>query len=329
MSSSAEQRVPVAPPVAEGLGATSPFAGIHAATLCPFREDFSLDEMALAQHLASVAGTPGIRGLLINGHASENFALSGQEKRRVVEVARASVPDDCLIVSGVNAEFSFEAARHGAEAEAAGADALLIFPPNSWALYLDADIAERHHRHVANATSLPLMLYQAPVSAGAMAYQPPVIQKLLEIDRVVAIKEGSWEVAKYEENLRLVAAIRPDVCVLSSGDEHLLTSYIIGSKGSQVSLAALAPEAVIDLWDAACAADWSRARACHERLYPLARAIYREAPGGRANARLKACLHILGRLGFDAVRPPFPRLTPGEYRTLERALAAAGLLAAR
>ena len=67
----------------------------------------------------------------------------------------------------------------------------------------------------------------------------------------------------------------PRFVVLGSGDEHLLTSYIIGSAGSQVSLAAVVPELVASLWDAASSADWGRARAAHEQLYPLAVAIYR------------------------------------------------------
>lgn len=302
------------------------FGGVHAATICPFSEDFTLDETALAGHLADVANTPGIRGLLINGHAGENYVLSGDEKRRVVEIARASVPADCLLTCGINAESSLEAARHAAKAEAAGADALLVFPPNSWALYLEAEMAVAHHRYIAQASSLPIVLYQAPVGAGRMAYPTATIDRLLEIETVAAVKEGSWEVATYEENLRFFRMRRPDVAVLGSGDEHLLTSYIVGSEGSQVSLAAVTPDLVVSLWDAARTGDWARARAEHERVYPLARAIYRDAPGGRANARLKACLHILGKLAFDAVRPPYPRLTSAEYRRLEIALGAASVI---
>ncbi|WP_083269733.1 dihydrodipicolinate synthase family protein [Bosea vaviloviae] len=298
--------------------------GIHAATIVPMKPDFSIDEAALAQHVASVTAVPGINGLLVNGHAGENFVLSLAEKRRVVEIAREHGPRECLIVSGVNHESSLEAAREAAVLEEAGADGLLVFPPNSWALgHADACVIE-HHERVRDATSAPLMLYGAPVGAGAMAYSPAVLGHLVADPRFLAIKEGSWEVAAYEENLRLIQKLRPDFSVLGSGDEHLLTSYIIGSAGSQVSLAAVVPELVVALWNAAEAGDWTRARAVHEKLYPLSVAVYRDAPGGRATARLKACLKLLGRLPNDVLRPPQPSVTADELRTLAAALQIAG-----
>ncbi|MCA0425264.1 MAG: dihydrodipicolinate synthase family protein, partial [Proteobacteria bacterium] len=173
--------------------------------------------------------------------------------------------------------------------------------------------------------TVPLMLYGAPVGAGRMAYPVGLLARLLEEPRVLAIKEGSWEVATYEENRRAAKACRADVAVLGSGDEHLLTSYLIGSAGSQVSLAAVVPELVVALWEAAGRQDWAEARAVHDRLYPLAVAIYRDAPGGRATARLKGALEILGRLPTAVVRPPQPILTAVERHRLEEALAAAGL----
>jgi 4-hydroxy-tetrahydrodipicolinate synthase len=62
-------------------------------------------------------------------------------------------------------------------------------------------------------------------------------------------------------------------------------------------------------------------------LYPLAVAIYRDPPGGRATARLKACLKLLGRLACDAVRPPHLSATSSEQHALEQALQLAGYLA--
>ena len=294
--------------------------GIHAATIVPMKPDFSIDEQTLAAHISSVSSVPGINGLLVNGHAGENFVLSLAEKLRVMEIAREHSPKGCLIVSGINHEASVEAAREAAALEKAGADGLLVFPPNSWALmHADACVKE-HHQRIRDATTVPLMLYGAPVSAGAMAYSQSVLEQLLDDRRFVAIKEGSWEVAAYEQNLRLIRRLRPDFSVLSSGDEHLLTSYIIGSAGSQVSLAAVVPELVVSLWEAAEAGDWVQARAAHERLYPLAVAIYRDAPSGRATARLKACLNILGLIPSAALRPPQPPATSTELRALERAL---------
>jgi 4-hydroxy-tetrahydrodipicolinate synthase len=295
------------------------FCGVHAATVCPMRPDFSIDETALARHVTSVSKTSGIDGLLVNGHAGENFLLTREELRRVIAVVRSAVPDNCWVTAGVNAESSLEAACLAADAQAAGADALLVFPPNSWGLQHDAEMVVLHHRQVMDASTLPLMLYQAPVGAGRMAYTLAEIEKLIAFDRVAAIKEGSWEVAAYEQNYRFVKQRRPDIAVLGSGDEHLLPCYVIGSDGAQVSLAAVVPELIANLHQAVSSGDWLRAREVHEKIYPLSVAIYRAQPGNRATARLKMCLKILGRLECDAVRPPIVAAAE-EYLTLEKAL---------
>ena len=298
------------------------FGGIYASTIVPMRPDFSIDEPALAEHMRVVAACSGVNGLLVNGHAGENYVLTGAEQRRVVEIARAVVPLRHPIVAGVNRESSLAAASDAAAFEAAGADALLVFPPNSWALAHADDVVLTHHRHISGATTLPLMLYGAPVTAGALAYSGTILSALARDRRVIGIKDGSWEVAAYEANRRLLKAARPDFVVLGSGDEHLLASYLVGSDGSQVSLAAVIPETVCALWQACQRGDWPGARALHDAIYPLAAAIYRDPPGGRATARLKACLAILGRLACDAVRPPQRSATTEEYRRLEAALAA-------
>ena len=303
------------------MAAHASFGGIHAATVCPMRpDDFEIDEAALVAHVGAVSRVPGIRGLLINGHAGENFVLSRAEARRVVERVRSAVPPGCWLTAGVNAESSLEAARIAADAEAEGANALLVFPPNSWGLHHDTGMVMAHHEQVIRATTLPIVLYQAPVGAGRMAYALATIEALIASPRIGAIKEGSWEVATYEQNWRFVMARRPDIAVLGSGDEHLLTSYLIGSAGAQVSLAAVVPELIVAL-DRACRdGDWQRARSLHERIYPLSVAIYRRAPGNRATARLKSCLRLLGRLAHDVARPPICPLPAEEIAELARAL---------
>lgn len=302
-------------------------AGIHAATIVPMTDAFDLDENALRDHLHRVSHTPGIRGLLVNGHAGENTVLSSAEKRRVIEIAREVVPSDCLICSGVNAESSLQAARDAKDAETAGADIILLFPPNSFALAHDQRSALIHHKIVEDACSLPLLLYGAPLNAGAMAYTQDVLKDLARRERIVGIKEGSWEVAAYEETWRLFRSERETFAVLGSGDEHLLTSYMIGSDGSQVSLAALAPELLVRFYDAAAAKDWGQAREIHDQIYPLSRAIYREQPAARATARIKGALHLLGHLKSAAIRPPQPELTQEEWDLLDAALVASGLKA--
>jgi 4-hydroxy-tetrahydrodipicolinate synthase len=301
------------------------FHGIYAATLCPLLDDGRIDEATLARHLEANAFVPGMKGLLINGHAGENFSLSREEKRRVTEIAFEVCGERSLLVCGINAEDSFEAQRHVDDTKAARADAALVFPPFSWALSQDSRMAVTHHR-IANANAqMPLMLYQAGVNAGTLAYRPEVLAELAQMPHVVGIKEGSWEAAAYEANRRLVKRVAPHVAMMASGDEHLLTCFAIGSEGSLVSLAAVVPELVIDLDLAIKRGDLAQARNFNDRIYPLAKAIYGTAPGGYATARLKTCLKLLGRFPSDAMRPPIGPLPRDEVAALERALAEAGV----
>ena len=306
-----------------------PFHGIYTATICPLAPgDGSVDESALARHLVDAVATDGIVGVLINGHAGENFMLSRAEKKRVVEVARATIGQRAILVCGINAESSLEAAEHARDAERTGADVLLVFPPFSWALSQDATMALNHHRMVSDASKLPLMLYQAGVGTRAMAYDADTLSALVRLPNVVGIKEGSWESARYEANRRLVKRVAPHVAVMASGDEHLLTCMAIGSEGSLVSLAVLVPDLIVALDRAIAASDLATARALNDRIYPLATAIYGKAPSGHANARLKACLTLVGKLSSAAMRPPIGPLPAEEIAMLEAALVAAGLLPA-
>jgi 4-hydroxy-tetrahydrodipicolinate synthase len=305
--------------------AAHPFRGIYVATLTPFCADGSLDEDVLAAHFRDVTAAPGIAGVLCNGHAGENFLLSRAERRRVAEIAAATIGHSHIVVSGVLAEASAQAADHAADAVAAGADAVLVFPPFSWALSQDEDMAVTHHRVIAAAARAPMMLYQAGV-ASALAYQPAVLERLVRLPEVVGIKEGSWESNAYDRNRRLVKRVAPHVAMMASGDEHLLSCFVLGSEGSLVSLAALMPDEIVALDRAVREADMTRAQALHERIQPLANAIYGLAPGGLATARLKACMVLLGRWRNGATRAPITGLPEGETAILRDALVTAGLL---
>jgi 4-hydroxy-tetrahydrodipicolinate synthase len=302
------------------------FFGIYPSTVLPMRVDFAPDWDAYARHTADCVLQPGIVGVLCNGHAGENFVITRAEKRRAVEITVATVGSNRIVVAGVNQESSLEAADEAREARAAGADAIMVFLPNFFALAQDEQMAERHHRMVAEAVpDMPIFLFQGNVNAGRMAYTPSVLARLLAIPAVVGIKEGGWEVNRYDALRRQTKALRPDVAVMASGDEHLFASYAHGSDGSLVSLADIVPTEIVALDAAVRRSDLAAARGLHEQLEPLADAIYGMPPGGRATARIKFCLAELGRIPDATVRPPVGPVGEAEAATLRAAMHAAGL----
>ena len=302
------------------------FHGIYPSTVLPMRADFSLDWEAYAKHTAHCVMRPGIRGVLINGHAGENYVITRAEKRRAVEVTRATLDATKLIVAGVNAESSLEAAEEAREACAAGADAIMVFLPNAFALAHTTAMAVLHHRCIADAVpGVPMFLFQAHHAAGRMGFTPETMAELLKIKTVVGIKEGGWEVDGYDALRRQVKRLRPDVAVCASGDEHLLACMVHGSDGSLVSLADLMPDEIVALDAAVRANDLPAARALHEKLEPLAEAIYGAPPGGRATARLKWCLREMGIIPDATVRLPQPPVDAADAAALMAALKASGL----
>ena len=300
--------------------------GIYPSTVLPMRPDFAPDWDAYATHTAACGLHPGIAGVLCNGHAGENFVISAGEKRRAVAETVRVVGASRIVVAGVNAEGSLDAAREAATAAAAGADAVMVFPPNGFAVSGDADAVVLHHQMIAAAVpGVPLFLFQAHHAAGGMAYPPETLDRLLDLPGVVGIKEGGWEVNRYDALRRRILARRPDVAVLASGDEHLMACMAHGSNGSMVSLADIVPADILALDAAIRRSDLPAARATHDRIKPLATAIYGHPPPGRATARIKWCLHALGRIPCAASRPPVGPVFGAEAAMLRAALGAAGL----
>ncbi len=151
------------------------------------------------------------------------------------------------------------------------------------------------------------------------------LKRLLEIESITGIKEGSWETSAYEATRRLVKSLRPEVGVMASGDEHLFTCFVIGSDGSLVSLATVVPELIVALDRAVQNGDIQTGRTIHEKLYELAKKVY-AVPGHLATLRLKTCLMLMGKLSSVTSRAPIMVLSDNEKHALHDALVKSGVL---
>lgn len=302
------------------------FHGIYAATLTPFGTDGEIDEQLLRSHFRQVMAIDGIRGVLCNGHAGENFLLSRPEMQRIATIAREELGATGVVAAGVVAEATRDAIAIARDAEAAGADAVVVFPPFSWALSNDVEMIAGHHRAVQEAVSIPLFLYMTSVKAGRMNYAPEVIEALIAIPNVVGIKEGSWEVNAYDRTRTQVKSLAPHIAVMASGDCGMYPSFAIGTEGSMVSLATIAGREIVDLYRAVATGDHARAHGLHQRLQPLAIAVYEKSPTAFATARLKIAMQLLGHWPQAATRKPIGPLPAAEVDAMRRALEAAGLM---
>src|SRR5438093_8602824 len=140
--------------------------GVIPAVLLPFDAELQIDEAAFRKHLRDVAATPGITAITINAHSTEVASCTFEEQRRVLAVAQEEIGDRLPLVNGIWADGSLEAARIARMAADGGASALLIFPPAPFTLGQSPPMALAHFRRIADATDLPLIVFQYPLATG-------------------------------------------------------------------------------------------------------------------------------------------------------------------
>ena len=137
--------------------------GVIPAVLLPFDADLAIDEASFRKHLRDVAATDGITGLTINAHSTEVASCTFEEQRRVLAIAQDEVGGRLPIVNGVWADGSLEAARIARMAAEGGASALLVFPPAPFTLGQSPQMALAHFKRIADATDLPIIVFQYPL----------------------------------------------------------------------------------------------------------------------------------------------------------------------
>jgi 4-hydroxy-tetrahydrodipicolinate synthase len=299
-------------------------SGVIPATLLAFNEDLSIDEAESRRHLMHVAATRGISAITVNGHASEVHACSFEEQQRILALSLAAVGDALPLVNGVYADGSLEAARIARMAEREGASALLVFPPNSMSAggALRPEMALAHFRHVAEATDLPLILFQYPAATG-LGYPFATLMRLLEeVPSIRAIKDWCADPMLHERHIRTLQSLPRPVTVLTTHSAWLMSSLVMGANGLLSGAGSVVADLQVALFEAVQAKDLAAAQAVNDRLYPLQQAFY-APPFLDMHNRMKECLVLLGRLKRAVVRPPLVKLSEPEIASLRQALDAA------
>jgi 4-hydroxy-tetrahydrodipicolinate synthase len=265
-------------------------------------------------------------GLAVNVDTGEGPHLSADERLRVLEIVAEEVGHRIVVVGGLAGSYTEQAATFAADAGRAGARALLVFPI---AVYqgepLDPEIPARYHRAIHQASGLPLIAFQLQPALGGVNFSIDVLERLMTVEGVVAIKEASFDAKRFVETIRTVRAVAPDANVLNGNDNFLLEAYLLGADGALLGFGTLAALEQVTMQDAAVGADLPTARAIASRLQPLCDAIF--APPVRDyRARTKHALATLGVIDHSYVRPPLLPLSPEDTAAVERALKEAALL---
>ena len=289
------------------------FTGSLTALVTPFRGG-SLDTRALAE-LVEMQITGGSHGLVPCGSTGESATLTHEEHleivRQVVRLTHGRVP----VIAGTGSNSTAEAVRLTKGAEDAGADGALLISP-----YYNRPTQEGIHRHfaaVAEATRLPLILYNIP-GRTASNMTPETIARLARVPNVVGVKEASGSLAQVIE---IVATAGADFAVYAGDDILTLPIIAAGGKGVIAVTANIVPREFAELATTLLAGDLERGRALMARLLPLVRAMSLEVNP----LPVKTALALMGRMD-EEFRLPLTTMSDGARVALERVLRDHGLV---
>jgi 4-hydroxy-tetrahydrodipicolinate synthase len=302
--------------------------GVIPAVLLPFHDDLSIDEAAYRAHLRDVGSVEGISAITTNAHASEVAACTFDEQRRVLEISVDEIGARVPIVNGVYAENALEAARIAKMAHDCGASALLVFPSGVFTFGQRPEMAVEHFRRVADATDLPLILFQYPL-AGGQGYPLATLTRIIDaVPSVRAIKDWCSNPALHERHVRVLQSRNSAVNVLTTHSAWLMSSLVLGCNGLLSGSGSVIADLQAQLWRAVQANDLAQARRLNDRIWPTAEVFYAE-PWVDMHNRMKEALVLLGKLPRATVRPPLAKLSDAEIARIRAALVAAGLLDAQ
>ncbi len=236
--------------------------GVYPAVTTQFKPDQSLDLEVTAAHLEMLSRV-GVDGLVMLGTVGETASLDPVEKRDVLNAAVKTARGRLPVLAGVAESATAAACRLAVDAQDLGCDGLMVLP----GLVYTSDARETlaHCRSVAQATNLPVMCYNNPVSYG-VDITPEMFADLAGAPNLVAIKESSDDVRRLTDLVNLVG----DRYALFCGvDDLALESALMGADGWVAGLVNAFPEETVRLWSLAKAGRWEEARALYRWFAPV------------------------------------------------------------
>jgi len=266
----------------------------------PFTADHSFDAQGLVNNLAKW-NTTGITGYVILGSTGERVNLDEREYVEVIETARQAVPKELAFIAGAGQQSTRGTIREIEVAARAGAEAVLVITPHYYRSAISQDALVSHYTAVADASSIPIILYSMPDLTG-INIEPETAARLSVHENIVGIKDSSADVAKLAETVRLVP---DDFAVMIGNGTVFCEALQAGARAGILAVGCAAPQLCVAIYDAVQAGEIDRASALQAALTPLARAVTKTYGIGG----LKAALEMAGLIG-GAVRAPLQ--LPGE-----------------
>lgn len=276
-----------------------PWRGINVATALPLNDDLSVDFDGFADHVRWLADN-GMDGVAPNGSLGEYHNLTDEERARVVETAVAASPEGFSVMPGVAAYGSAETCRWIEQAAGAGAQSVLMLPPN--AFRADRQAVVEHYRAAA-AVGLPIVAYNNPYDTK-VDLTPELLAELYGEGLIVAVKEFTGDVRRAYE----IAELAPGLDLLIGSDDVVLELGLAGAVGWIAGYTNAFPVSCKKLYDLSTSgkgADIEAALTMYRDLHSLLRWDSKT----EFVQAIKLSMDIVGRRGGKC-RPPRLALSP-------------------
>ncbi|HEV2572045.1 dihydrodipicolinate synthase family protein [Methylocella sp. CPCC 101449] len=300
--------------------------GLNPAPVTAFTRDGEVDHKANADIARWLVSVKGVKSLVILGHAGEGTFLTSEEQVELIRTYVDAVGKQVPIIAGITGEGTKVAALEAKRAADAGAIGALVYPNHGWLRFgFQKGAPQDRYKAIHEASGLQCILFQYP-NATKASYD---LQTQLEIAAqpgVVATKNGVRDMKRWDTEIPVLRKEFPDLQILTCHDEWLLPT-MFDVDGMLVGYGSLAPEPLVDFLAAGKARDYNAARAIHDRLLPVTKAVYHRGSHMEGTCALKLGLVARGKLDHATVRSPLVPLAAGAEKEIHDALAQAGLLA--
>jgi 4-hydroxy-tetrahydrodipicolinate synthase len=293
--------------------ARAPFGRVLTAMVTPMTADGELDVDAtqrLAEHLVD----RGNDGLVISGTTGESPTTSDEEKERLLRAVVEAVGERAHVVAGVGTYDTAHSIELARQAEKVGVTGLLVVTP-FYSKPPQAGLVE-HFRRVADATGLPVMLYDIPGRSG-VAIATETMLRVAEHDRIAAVKDAKGDL---HETAKVLAAT--DLAYYSGEDALNLPLLALGAVGVVSVVGHVCTAEYAAMIRAVDSGDLAEARRINAAVLPAVRGIMTRTQGA---IMAKAALELLGVIPSRATRLPLVDATDEQMQLLRADLAEAGV----
>ena len=294
------------------------FTGTHTALVTPFTRDGKVDELRLHQIVEQQIAA-GIDGLVPCGTTGESPTLSHEEHNHVIELVVRFAAKRCLVIAGTGSNSTDEAIFMTQHAKEVGADASLqVAPyynkPSQTGLYA-------HFRAIAEATEIPLILYNIPGRCGVDISNDTLARLRRDLPQyIVGLKEATGVVDRVSQ---LRGMVDREFCILSGDDSLTLPMMSVGAVGVISVVSNVIPREVTEMTHAALKGDFERAGRIHAKVFPLFKDLFIETNP----VPVKAAMAMMGLIE-ETYRLPLVPLADANRTQLKKTLQALGLVKA-